>query len=561
LPNVLSLKEKYFLLSLLALSLFFGIASLWNIYLSTTEKIPAYGKEYSEALVGEPQFINPILISANDVDRDISELVYSSLIDYDKDGNLVNDLAKSYEISKDGKEYTFFLRDDIFWHDGKKFTADDVVFTISSIINPTYSSPLRSSWQGIKIEKIDDYTVKFILNNIYAPFLEKLTIGIIPKHIWESVDPKNIILASPNLKPIGTGPFKAVKLVKNGNGHIASFYLEANNNFYKKRPYLDSIVFRFYDDQEQAINAYQKKDVLGVSNISSKNQFLFDSKKTTIHKLNTPKYFAIFLNQNQSIILSDKKIRKALAMATDKKTLKKEIFLGEASITDSPILPNLPGYNNELEIVEFDPQEAKKILEKAGWKDTDGDGIREKTLSKGKDPVKLEITLATSDFADLAKAAEMIKEQWSNIGVKVNIENYGIEELKQNIIKTRKYDALIFGEVLSHEPDPFAFWHSSQKKDPGLNLSLYSNKDIDKLLEEARQTLDPQERSKKLKEFQKILTDDIPAIFLYSPKYLYPVSKKVNGINIKNIAIPSKRFLNIENWYIKTQRISKGSSQ
>ena len=557
---MLSLKEKYLLFSLLALSIFFGISSLWNIYLSTTEKIPAYGKEYSEALVGEPQFINPILISANDVDRDISELVYSSLLDYDKNGELTGDLATDYKISEDGKQYTFFLRNDVFWHDGKKFTADDVVFTVSSIINPAYSSPLRSSWQGIKIEKIDDYTVKFTLNNVYAPFLEKLTIGIIPKHIWESVDPKNIILANANLKPTGTGPFKATKLVKNSSGHIVSFYLEANDNFYKKRPYIDSIVFRFYDDEEQAINAYQKKDVLGISNISSKNQFLFDTKKTDIHKFNIPKYFAIFLNQNQSLILSDKKVREALNIATDKKALIKEIFLGEASIVDSPILPNLFAYNDKLEKVEFDQKKAENILEKIGWKDKDGDGIREKTLSKGKDPVKLEITLATSDFVDLAKAADMIKEQWMNVGVLVNIENYGIDELKQNIIKTRKYDALIFGEVLSHDPDPFAFWHSSQKKDPGLNLSLYSNKEADKFLEEARQTLKSEERAEKLKEFQKILVDDTPAIFLYSPKYLYPLSKKIKGIDIKNISIPSKRFINIENWYIKTQRISKKSN-
>ncbi len=512
-------------------------------------------------MVGEPQFINPILISANDVDRDISELVFSSLIDYDKDGNLVNDLATSYEISENGKEYTFYLKDNVFWHDGKKFTADDVVFTISSIINPAYSSPLRSSWQGIKIEKIDDLTVKFILNNTYAPFLEKLTIGIIPKHIWESVDPKNIILARANLKPIGTGPFKAKKLTKNSSGHINSFYLQANDNFYKKRPYLDSIIFRFYDDEEQAINAYQKNDVLGVSNISSKNQFLFDLKKTKLHKLNTPKYFAIFLNQNQSIILSDEKIREALALAVNKKKLIKEIFLGEATEVNSPILPNLFGYNNNLKNQDFNPKKAKEILKKAGWKDENNDGILEKTLAKNKDSIKLEITLVTSDFTDLAKAANMIKEQWLDLGVLVNIENYGIEELKQNIIKTRKYDALIFGEVLSHDPDPFAFWHSSQKKDPGLNLSLYSNKDVDKLLEEARQTLDQKKRLDKLKEFQEILTNDTPAIFLYSPTYLYPVSKKVKNINIKNIAIPSKRFINIENWYIKTQRISKSSKQ
>ncbi len=542
---------------LLILSLFFGISSLWNFYIVKTEEIPAFGKRYTEALVGGPQFINPILITSNDVDRDISKLIYSGLMEYSPEGDIVPGLAKSYKISKDGKEYTFFLRDDIFWHDGKKFTADDVVFTISAIINPAYSSPLRYSWQGIKVEKVDDFTVKFTLNNVYAPFLEKTTLGIMPKHIWGPIEPRNIILANPNLNPIGTGPFKMKKIVKNKEGQITSIYLEANDDYYKKRPYINEIVFYFYDDEEQAINAYQKNEVLGVSNVSPKNKYLVFNKETKIYNLNIPKYFSIFFNQNQSIVLSDKKIREALAYATDKEYLNKNVFLGEAKLIDSPILPNLPGYNDEVTKYEYNPQKARDILEEAGWIDKNEDGIREKSPGKGKDPVDLSITLTTSDFTDLAKTAEIIKEQWAQVGVKVNVENYGIDELKQNVIKTRGYDALIFGEVLSHEPDLFAFWHSSQKKDPGLNLSLYNNKDVDKLLEEARQTLDVKKREEKLKKLQKLIVDDVPAIFLYSPNYLYPVSKKVKGIEIKNIALPSKRFSGIENWYINTQRISK----
>ncbi|MBI3671203.1 hypothetical protein HY249_00205, partial [Candidatus Azambacteria bacterium] len=521
-----------FLKKLLALSLFFGFASLWNIYLAKTEEIPAYGDRYSEALVGGPQFINPILISSNDVDRDISELVYSGLMEYSPEGDIVPALAKSYKISNDGKEYTFYLRDDVSWHDGKKFTADDVVFTISSIINPDYSSPLRSSWQGIRIEKLDDHTIKFILNNTYAPFLEKATLGIIPKHIWEPTEPKNIILASANLNPIGTGPYKTKKMIKNKEGQITAFVLEANGSYYKKRPYIDEVEFDFYDDEEQAVNAYQKNDVLGVYSVSPKNKYLIFNNSTQIHNLNIPKYFAIFFNQNQSLILADDKVRQALAYATDKKAIDKEVFLGETKLIDSPILPSLSGYNDNVNKYPYDIEKAKGILAQAGWADKNGDGILEKSAGKGKEPVNLEITIATSDFADLAKTADMIKEEWAKAGIKVNVENYSIDDLKQTVIKPRKYDALIFGEVLSHYPDPFAFWHSSQKRDPGLNLALYSNKDVDKLLEDARQTIDEKQRNAKLQKFQEILADEIPAIFLYSPNYLYPVSKDVKGISV-----------------------------
>jgi len=555
--KVTSYKDKYFILIFFALTVFFGVASLWNIYLSQTYEIPAYGKIYSEALIGEPQFINPILITSNDVDRDISELVYSGLMTYDVSGHLTTDLADSYEISTDGKEYVFHLKNNVYWHDGRKFTADDVVFTINSIINPAYASPLRISWQGIRVEKVDDSTVKFTLNNAYAPFLEKTTLGIIPKHIWEVIEPRNIILASANLNPIGTGPFAVKKITKSQDGYIRSFELEANENFYKKRPYLDGILFNFYDDEEQAVNAYQKGDVMGVSTVSPKNKYLFNERNTDIHHLTIPKYFAVFLNQNQSIILSDPKVRQALAYATNKEEIHYNVFLRETTVIDSPILPNLPGYNPDVEKYEYSEDKAKELLKSAGWKDTNEDGILEKKIGSAKEATDLEITVATSDIFDLAKTADIIKEEWAKVGVKVNVENYGIDDLKQNIIKPRKYDALIFGEVLSHEPDPFAFWHSSQKKDPGLNLSLYSNKDVDKLLEEARQSIDEEERIEKLKEFQKDLVEDVPAIFLYSPIYLYPQSKDLKGFSVTDVTIPSKRFIDVENWYINTQRIPK----
>lgn len=223
--KVMNKKEKYLSFGSLFLALFFLFVFLVNLYTSQRKEVPAYGGTYSEALVGQPQFINPIL-AVSDVDRDLSKLVYSGLVGYDEDGNLVMDLAESYS-TKDGKEYIFKLRRNVFWHDGKPFNVDDVVFTVNAILNPDYGSPLRSVWQGVKVEKIDDYTVKFILDNPYAMFLETLTVGILPRHIWESMNPKNIILSPINLTPVGTGPFKVDKIIKSKLGYIKSIRLSA----------------------------------------------------------------------------------------------------------------------------------------------------------------------------------------------------------------------------------------------------------------------------------------------------------------------------------------------
>lgn len=519
--------------------------------------IPDYGGTYTEALVGEPQFINPILISTNDVDRDISVLIYSGLMRYDSESKVIPDLAERYEVSKDGLTYTFYLRKDIKWHDGELFNANDVVFTVSAILNQGYGSPLRLSWQGINIEKQDDYTIVFTLPKPHFQFLEKTTLGILPMHIWSAIDPKNINLADANLKPIGTGPFVFNKFTKDKLGNIISFSLNANDKYHNGKPYINTIELYFYSDENKALDAYKNKEVTGLAGISPQNQNEATMRNTEIHKLKMPKYFSVFFNQSRNKALADKNVRTALLYATNKEEIIKEVFKNNATPVDSSIPPWLSLYNENIKKYEFSKDTALKILEENGWKDKNNDGIREKLVGSDKESTNLEIILVTSDFSDHIQTGEILKKQWLEIGVKVNLESYPIDELKQKIIKQRKYDALIFGEVLSQSPDPYVFWHSSQKKDPGLNLAVYDNKTVDQLLETARQALSPEENSAALKKFQEIIADETPALFLYSPDYIYAVNKSVKNINIKNINIPSRRFSEIEKWYMGTQRIKK----
>ena len=553
LPSVLNKKERYFITGFLILA----IASLFGwliIYrLETTVVAPAFGGSFSEAIVGSPQYINPILSQASDSDRDVTELVFSGLTKYNNRGEIVPNLAEKFNVGENGKLYEFFLRKNVKWHDGEPFTADDVIFTINRIQNPDFRSPLRVNWIGVEAEKVDDYTVRFKLKNAYAPFLANTTAGIIAKHIWEEIQPADFSLVPENLDPIGTGPYKLVKIKKDNEGFVSYIKLEAFGDYTSGlRPFIDQINLYFYPDEETAIKAYNRGQVDNFGLISIKNKSLIKGEsRSNIKKLNLPRYFAVFFNQSKSKALSDKIVRQALNYATDKNQIIREVLDGEGQVVNSPIPTSVWGHASDLKIYDFAQEHAKNILEAGGWKDADNDEYREKGIEK------LEIDLVTTGLKELQQVASILQEQWSKIGVKTNVKILDIGEIQQEYIRPREYQALLFGEVLGLDPDPFSFWHSSQKKDPGLNLALYDNAKVDTLLRDARQIIEPELRLKKYRDFQQLVIDDAPVVFLYSSYQIYLISKKIQGFEIQNIVLPSKRFADIEKWYIKTQRVKK----
>lgn len=552
LPSVLSKKERYFILGLFILMIASLLTWLISFNLKDTVIVPNYGGSFKEGIVGSPQYLNPVLSQTSDADRDITELIFSGLMKYNSQGELVPDLAEKYAIGENGKIYDFFLRRDIKWHDNEQFTADDVVFTINIIQNPEYRSPLRINWTGVELEKIDDWTVRFKLKTPYAPFLANTTVGIIAKHIWEKVLPEKFLLTPENLSPIGTGPYKLKKLKKDKEGFVEYLKLEASGDYNSKRPFIEKISFNFYPDEESLVRAYNKGKIDNLSLVSAQNKSKVQGiRKANIYQLNLPRYFAVFFNQSKSKALSDKTVRLALNYATNKQEIINQILNGEGQPINSPIPAGVWGHTDEIKIYDFALEHANNILEAEGWTDEDGDGIRE----KGEE--KLEIELITTELKELQQVANLLQEQWSKIGAQINVKILNIGEIQQEHIRPREYQALLFGEVLGLDPDPFSFWHSSQKKDPGLNLALYDNSKVDKLLKDARQELDPEIRLTKYKEFQQQVIEDMPVVFLYSSYHLYIVDKKIKGIEVENIVLPSKRFVDIDKWYIKTQRIKK----
>jgi peptide/nickel transport system substrate-binding protein len=491
------------------------------------------------------------LSSSNNADDDIAQTIYSSLFKYNDQGIIINDIVENYTISEEKTQYTINLRKDIVWHDGEKLTASDVLFTINTIADPAYKSPLRSNWQGIETSSDDDYTINFKIKTPYIGFLNNLTFGILPKHLWESIGPEKFSLTSLNLEPIGSGPYKYNSLQKDSNGNILSYKIVANPNYFAGKPYISKITFNFYSDDDAIIAAYNKKEIMGISNISpNKINEIKLQQSTNTHKFNIPRYFAVFFNQNKSVTLAHDEVRKALAYATDRQEIIATVLNGNGRPVYSPILPDMLGYDESIEKMEFNLDKANNILDEEKWKKNE-DGFRQK------DNIKLELNLVTTDWAELSQTAEILKSQWEKIGIKVTINNLSISDIQQNYIRPREYDALLFGQVLGADPDPYSFWHSSQKRDPGLNLSLFGDSDTDKLIEGGRIEFDDEKRTQLYNDFQRKLLSEIPAIFLYSPDYVYPVNKRVQGLGVKNLVLPSERFSNIEKWYIETKRIWK----
>ena len=543
--------------------------------------VPALGGEYREAVIGSPKYINPLYSSINDVDGDISELVFSSLFKRDKDGRIITDLVENHSISKDGKEYTLKIRANVAWSNGGTLTADDIIFTFNAIKNSEYNSSLRNSFGGVEIEKIDDLAVRFKLGEPYAAFMELLTFGIIPRDPWEQIPPNAAGLAELNLKPISSGPYKFKSLIKDKHGNIRSYNLTFNEAYYGKKPLIKDIIISFYSSGEELVSALNENKIDGISYLPKylkSNIIAQDS--LNFYKVELPQLTAIFFNPATNVNLADKRVRQALSYAIPEEEIVKNILTEDYYYPiDSPIDKDCFAYNKDTKKYNYNKEEALKLFKEAGWELTkissEEISKAEKEAQETKDQavkVKADLLLAlgagewlkkkdssfniqltTVDVEDNYKAAEAIKEYWGKIGVKVDLNIVPVAQLQADIIKPREYEALLYGITLGADPDPYTYWHSSQIE-KGLNISNFSNKQVDALLEDARISLNQEDRKTKYFKFQEIIAEEVPAIFLYSPYYNYVQSKKVKDFGVQKIFSPSDRFSDIENWYLKTKK-------
>jgi peptide/nickel transport system substrate-binding protein len=548
--SLMGKREKIAFLILLALALLSLTWSIFAFYYSHTKPAPSAGGIYSESFVGQPMYINPLL-AYEEPDLDLTKLVYSGLYKYDNSGQLVPDLAANMPtVSQDQKQYSIKLKNNVKWQNGKTFTANDVVFTFQILKDQAFKSPYRGSWLYTKVEKLGDYEVKFTTDDISGPFIYNLTLPIMPKSIWGNVASQNFLLSKYNLEAVGCGPYSIKEIKKLASGKVQSITLGANSDYFGDKAKISTIIFKFYDTEEDALNAFRSKEVngTGFTPFSNNLQNDNDQSQSQVIKVPLPQYQVIFFNLNKPVF-SDLKIRQALSAGVDKQKIISGVFNGNALLPSSPLLYSSQA-NSAMEAGGFDPESAKSILDQAGWTVDQASGIR---MNKNQ---QLALTITSNDQEINAKAAEILAEQWKKLNINVTLNILPTKDLTEKI-KSRDFEVLLFNQKFNADPDPFVFWHSSQIKDPGVNLTGYSNQEADKLIIEARTTTNEQVRREKYALFNKMISQNVPVIFLDQAEYIYLLNDEIKNVNLRVIYEAYQRFQDLPAWYIKTGRVWK----
>ncbi len=528
-----------------------GLLLLFQVNKNFLVEVPDYGGTLIEGVVGSPRFINPVL-ATSDIDRDLTNLIYSGLLKINSEGKLILDIAEKYVVSEDGLSYTVTLRDDVSFHDGTKLTADDVIFTVEKAQDPNLKSPRSGSWEGVRAEKIDEKTILFTLRQAYSPFINNLTLGILPKHIWKNVTSEEFPFSQFNIRPTGSGPYKIESAVNSPSGLPNEYKLKSFSKYALGKAYITNLIIKSYANEKDLIESYGGGDIESLHSISPKKLPSLEVEKDEVLLSPLPRIFGVFFNQNVAPVFVNKEVRVALDMATDKKAIIESILDGYGKAIDSPI-PNkdMEGITDGLSGEER-IEKAKAYLTKNGWKQNDS-GIFEKKDKKT--TTTLTFSISTGDAPELKETALLLQRQWQKLGARVDVKIFEIGDLNQNIIKTRKYDALLFGEIIGNDFDLYPFWHSSARTTPGLNIAMYTNIKADKLLENIRKTSDETKQKSLLLDLEKEIANDSPAVFTYSPYFVYLVPDKVKNVNLGTMTYPGERFSDVNNWYIETNNV------
>jgi len=515
--------------------------SLSALEQSLLEKVPAYGGIITEGEVGNPQFINPLL-AISDADRDLSTLTYAGLMGLSGSGVLVPVLAESYTISTDGKTYTFVLRKNAKFTDGTAVTANDVVFTVRKAQDPALKSPEYANWSGVTVDAVDQETVRFTLTKAYTPFLGLTTLGILPARLWQNISDTEFPFSALETSPVGSGPFKVASISRDSSGLIQSVSLTENSQYVLGRPYLDGIRFKFYSNAEDLSRALSSGAIESTYGVPKKGALTAPYARV----------FGVFFNPNENQVYTRIEVRKALSLAVDRKKIVNNVLGGYATPLMGPIPPGKEVQQVSVAQSDDPITAATQVLQASGWT-YDGTARVWKNVSAKK--TLDTITIRTSNVPELKNVASAVKADWEKLGIPVNIELYEPGDLSQNVIRPRKYEALLYGMVIDRDQDLYAFWDSQERNDPGLNIAMYTNKTVDALLEDARGTANEKVRVLDLQKIEAAIAADYPAAFIYAPNFIYVLPSDVQGAVLPQIITPADRFATIASWYRYTDAV------
>ena len=506
---------------------------------------PARGGTAVEALVGQATVLNP-LFESNESTRDVNSLIYQGLTAVDSQQNVVGVLARDWAVSPDHLSYTVNLRDGVKWGDGEPFVADDVLFTFHVLQDLEYQQPGSEIWRQIGVAAGGPGQVVFTLRAPDASFPLSLRVGIIPQHLFRAMAPEQIA-SSPYsaVRAVGTGPFKV--------GSISPLAITLDRNPYAvPQPYLDHVVLRTYPatDPQSAIRAVltgaadlvggiqpQEVDTLrGRNDLTVQEVRMFTNSFVTFNPEGDGKQF-----------FSDPKVRLALVQAIDRQKIVNEVLSGRADADPNPIPTADWAYSAAAaNLHPYDPVAAAKALDTAGWAVGTGSKLRvNKNLS-------FKVTLVAANSYPNQQIAEAVSRQLGDLGVEVDVKALPASQLLQDYVLTHKYQMALISIDVGPDPDQYSLWHSGV--DPASLNFAYSRGWglIDQDLEAGRAAVDPPSRLAAYIDFQMLMADTAPAIFIYASRYQYAVSQRVHGVHTNKAIAPYDRFQYVTDWYVNT---------
>jgi len=513
------------------------------IRLSGNDGVVLIGEQrYTEGVAGTWQRVNPLYASANEVDSDLSHLVFAGLLRIAPDGRVIPDMADMPTVSDDDRTYTFKIRRNVRWHDGAPVTSRDVAFTVRMLVDAEFRGDpiLAEGWRGAIVETPDDETVIVTLRQASSPFLARsATIGILPEHLLGTVSAADLYDATFNASPVGSGPYRVVAL------DSREARLTAYDNYHLGRPNFDSFTLRFYTDDAAASRALQSGDVgaLFLRRTPSPGELadLSSAKDIKVEQIRGSAHVLLYLNTSNAMFVEEE-VRRAISLGIDRQAIANLAYAGTATPSSSPIAPGSWSYVEEYDQVELNRSEARTLLQDAGWQPAPSTGILTREGQEFRFTIRVD-----NDPARLAAAGE-IASQLEGLGIRVSVASTTFSVLRRDYLEPRRFEAAISVWDQGPDPDPYFAWHSSQLGSAGLNFANYENTIADELIAQGRMTNDLDIRRDSYRQFQEIWQTQSPSVVLVYPRLAYAHPDGLDGLTTGLAFFGASRFADIQKW-------------
>ncbi|HVX93048.1 MAG TPA: ABC transporter substrate-binding protein [Candidatus Dojkabacteria bacterium] len=527
--------------------MFISVFMLVLLPLTNLSLVNSYLKPHSkdslvEGTIGYITSLDPLFLPVTQSDRDLRELMFMKLVELDANGNPLSGIANSWSVSQDGLHYTFYLRKDIVWQDGEPVTADDVVFTVDTgkeIATQFNQDTIGTLFNGVKVEKLSDYSVMFTLEKKNVSFFETASIYIVPEHVLNGISVRRIYDNRFSQYPVGNGPYA---IVSNSGDEVV---LKANDLYVYGAPKITNFTYAMFSTKQDLEVAFRNQQIDLVSNVLLSNM-QYISEYSSLYNVNEAvmpfRRKIIFFNTRLQK-LSSSNLRKGISSLIDRAQL---IGLSnlDGKVSQTIYDSTSQYFNTRLKFVGFDPAQADALLKKDGYKKVNGYYV-------DVDGKILSLRLTYVDNETNNSIANTLKSLLNDQGILLDVNAQSYDQMTKETLATRDYDLLLYEIENTIDPDQFDLWHSSRVDYPNLNLAGYKSNRADVYLEKGRVLDKLKDRQTEYYNLQTVINNDTPVIFLYEPQFVYIVTKSLHGVDLKGLKFPEERYFNIYKWSLQ----------